>query len=287
MKKYPVHIFVMASFLSFADFLFAQCSDAGVCQFGSLSEHEEEKDIKVSLEYTNGYSGKDEKVSFNTISLSAQYRIWAGSELNIQFPYNLISGPRGDVNGAGDLIASWTQNIFTGESSVLNATLGAKFSTGDENKAPDLPQIYQPGLGSNDIIFAIDYLYDRLGFGFGYQIAGGRNEKEGIRLKRGDDLLVRALYKFNLNQVSIIPQLMFIKRLSESSILDQNSAGETFIDIDQSDQAQLNLVLQIQYPVSEELSLFMEGAAPFLKREVNIDGLTRAYTVSAGVRFTY
>lgn len=167
----------------------------------------------------------------------------------------------------------------------LDATIGVRFATGDENKEPLLPQIYQNGLGTNDVIFAVNYYYDKIGFGAGYQLAGGRNDNAVTRLKCGDDLLIRTSYLFSLEDFSIIPQLLFIKRLSKSSILDTNSTNESFIEVDKSDQSQLNLLIQLQYEMSRNFALIADGAIPFINREVNVDGLTRAYTFSLGAKY--
>src|SRR5690606_20879719 len=103
------------------------------------------------------------------------------------------------VNGLGDLILSWTQNLFTSDLNSLNASVGIKLATGDENKSPDLPQVYQPGLGTTDFILAVDYQFGYVSIGLGYQLAGGRNEKAGLKLKRGDDFIARALYQFSFD----------------------------------------------------------------------------------------
>ena len=266
---------------------FSQCSDAGVCQVGHLLNDEEESDFSFSFSYKNGYSSKDDDVTFHSFQLNPQYELFSGSKLALLIPYNFQSGPGGEANGLGDLILSWSQELFSNEVSSLNASFGLKFATGDENKNSGLPQIYQPGLGSNDLIFTIDYNYDGFSVGAGYQLVGGRNDKEGVKLKRGDDLLVRTSYIFSFDDFIVTPQLLLIKRLSKSSILDLSSSGESYVDVDKSDQLQLNLLAQLQYPVNERFSILAEAAVPFLKREVNIDGLTRAYSFSIGLRFIF
>jgi len=263
---------------------FAQCSDAGVCQVGNPFDGEESKNFSFSVSYKNGYSDKDYDVTFHSIMLTPQYEFFPGSTLAVLIPYNFQSGPGGDVNGFGDVIISWNQELFSNGTSSINSSLGLKLATGDENKNLRLPQIYQPGLGSNDVIFTIDYSYNKFSIGAGYQLAGGRNKKEGIKLKRGDDLLVRTLYVFLFEDFVVTPQLLLIKRLSKSSVLDLNSTSENFIEVDKSDQLQLNLLAKIQYLLSENFSILAEAAIPFLKREVNVDGLTRSYSFSFGLR---
>jgi len=264
---------------------YAQCSDAGVCQLGSVSHGEERKSI-LQISYNNGYSGKDDDVTFHSIHFTAQYSFFAESYFNLIVPYNFQSGPRGNVNGIGDLIVSWNQELISSESSILNVSAGIKLATGDENLEPLLPQVYQPGLGSTDFIFALDYHYENFNFGAGYQLAGGRNDKTGIKLKRGDDLMFRSSYSLLFNSFSLTPQFLFIKRLSKSTILDPGFMGsENFIEVDGSDQSQLNFITSVQYDLTENYAVTFEAAIPFLQRDVNVDGLKRAYTASIGMKF--
>jgi hypothetical protein len=123
--------------------------------------------------------------------------------------------------------------------------------------------------------------------GVGYQIAGERNNNAITRLERGDDFLLRGGYKFFVNDFTFDPQLLLIKRLGKSSVLDPGSSSseDEFVDVEGSDQLQINFLLNSQYALSDQSSLFFEFAFPFLKREVNVDGLTRAYTVALGVNF--
>ena len=124
-----------------------------------------------------------------------------------------------------------------------------------------------------------------MGFGVGYQLAGKRNENF-IKLKRGDDLLVRASYNFLVDEFIITPQLLFIKRLAKSNMFTTNEIAQQFFDVDKSDQTQVNLLTQVQYQINSNYSLFADFAIPFIKREVNVDGLTRSFSASVGVQFS-
>jgi hypothetical protein len=262
----------------------AQCSDAGVCSVGHTMGEDNYHILNLNLGYKFGSSGKEDEVKYHSFQFGAVYNFLEKTSLQLAIPYNIQSGPLGDVNGIGDLLISITHNIINANNSNLDASIGAKFGTGDDN-TDNLPMAYQSGLGSNDILLALNYTYMNLGFGVGYQLAGGRNNNF-IRLERGDDLLVRASYNLILDQIRITPQLLFIKRLAESSVLDTSSTSpaETFIQVDNSDQTQLNFLTTFLYQINENYSLFADFAIPFIKREVNVDGLTRSFSASLGVQ---
>jgi hypothetical protein len=262
----------------------AQCSDAGVCSVGHTLGENSDNILEINLGYKFGSSGKEDDVKYHSFLLSAAYNILEKTSVQMSIPYNIQSGPLGDVNGIGDLLVSVTQNFISENNSSLDASIGAKFATGEDNK-DNLPMAYQSGLGSNDILFTLNYYYNNIGFGVGYQLAGGRNNNV-IKLERGDDLLLRASYNFLLDQFTIKPQILFIKRLSESNVVNSASMApiETYIDVDNSDQAQLNLLTSFQYEINKSYSLFADFAIPFIKREVNVDGLTRSFSASIGVQ---
>ena len=265
--------------------LIAQCSDAGVCSIGHLTEENSDNLLNITASYKLGSSGKDDNVKYHSFQLGAVYNVLEKTSLQLSIPYNLQSGPLGEVNGIGDLIFSVNQNLLLTEKSSLNASIGAKLATGDDNKN-SLPMAYQSGLGSNDFIFAVNYSYEKFGLGVGYQLAGSRNDNL-IKLKRGDDLLVRASYNILLDKFTITPQLLFIKRLGKSNTINLLAMGpiESYIDIENSDQTQLNLLTTFQYQINNNYSLVADFAFPFIKREVNVDGLTRSFSASVGVVF--
>lgn len=265
---------------------FAQCSDAGICQIGGHSmEDEDEILFSISGFYKYGYSGKEDDVQFNSLQLNVNYNLFSNNSIQLLVPYNFQSGPASDVNGIGDLILSLKQNLLTDENSSLDASVGIKMATGDDNK-DNLPQVYQSGLGMNDVLFALNYTYNKLSIGAGYQLSGARNNNI-TRLEKGDDLLLRASYNLSFDQLSITPQFLFIQRLAKSSLLDTASTDEEkFVEVDNSDQAQLNFLTVLEYKIDENISLVGDFAIPFIKREVNVDGLTRTFSASVGVSFS-
>jgi hypothetical protein len=262
----------------------AQCSDAGICQIGGHSmEEDSEVLFSISGFYKYGYSGKEDDVQFNSFQLNASYNAFGSSSIQLLVPYNLQSGSAGSVNGIGDLILSLNQNLLRDGNSSLDGSLGVKMATGDDNK-DSLPQVYQSGLGTNDLLFALSYTYDKMSFNAGYQLSGGRNNNI-TRLEKGDDLLLRASYDLAFDQLSFIPQLLFIQPMAKSSILDTTSSQETFVEVDKSDQPQLNFLAVLKYKFADNILLIGDFAIPFLSQETNVDGLKRAFSASIGIQF--
>ena len=262
----------------------SQCSDAGVCSIGGHVIDKESKNLfNISASYKFGSSGKEDDVKYHSFQVGAVYNVLEKTSLQLSIPYNIQSGPLGEVNGVGDLLISVTQNLFSNEKSSLRASIGTKLATGDDNK-DNLPMAYQSGLGTNDFIFAVNYLYDNIGLGVGYQLAVCRNENI-IKLKRGDDLLFQASYSFLFDKFSITPQLLFIKRLSKSNklIVEAMAPMGVYIDVANSDQSQANLLTNVQYQINSSYYVFADFAIPFIKREINVDGLTRTFSASVGV----
>ena len=285
MRKLFVVLIILISSGFYTSKNYAQCSDAGICQLGAHLTEGEKELFNISGAYKYGYSGKEDDIKFHSFVLDGSYNLLAKSSVQFLISYNIQSGPAESINGIGDLIISWNQQLFSDENSSFSASLGAKLATGDDTK-DNLPQKYQSGLGTNDVLFGLSYTYDKISVGAGYQLAGGRNDNIQ-RLERGDDLLLRASYQLSFDQFSIIPQLLFIQRLAKSTILDTTSTDEeSFVEVDKSDQAQLNFLVKLEYEISKNISLVGDFAIPFIKREVNVDGLTRAYSASIGVTFS-
>jgi hypothetical protein len=287
-KSFIASAFLMAvNFCSFDGY--AQCSDAGICQLGGyLTEGVKKEMFNFSALYKYGYSGKDDDVLFHSFMLDGSYNFLDNSSVQVLIPYNIQSGPDGNVKGIGDLILSWNQRLFSDEYSSFNASLGIKLATGKDNK-DNLPQVYQSGLGTNDVLIGINYQYDKINVGAGYQLSGGRNNNL-YKLQKGDDLLLRASYEFELlpDLISITPQFLFIQPMARSSILALSSTGkEIFPEVDKSDKPQLNLLTELEYKIDNNLSLAGNFAIPFFKREVNVDGLTRAFSASFGLMYSF
>jgi hypothetical protein len=265
---------------------FAQCSDAGVCQLGFEHEESTNKNFDAGLSYSFGSSDKDDDVKFHSVKINFSYQPFRNTKLTVILPYNMQSGPLGDVSGIGDLILSFTQNIFSDRIQSASFTFGGKIATGDDSQK-NLPQIYQSGLGTNDLLIGLNYTNRNVMLGLGYQVAGSRNNNSVTRLERGDDFIARGSYIFEFEDFNISPQLLLIKRIGKSSVLDLTVAEEKFIELEDSDQLQINFLVSTDYSLNKDMKLIAEIAFPFLKREVNVDGLTRAFSAGVGISYLF
>ncbi|MCZ7555828.1 MAG: hypothetical protein M5R41_05435 [Bacteroidia bacterium] len=269
--------------------LSAQCSDAGACSIGG-SMHEQESDAakhSLTLRYGYGQSGKTDELRFHALQLEADIQILTHSSLGVRLPWTKVEGPRGSASGIGDLLLIWDQQLWTADDIALHAQGGVKLATGEDN-AEALPQSYQPGLGTNDLLFGLSLAYSRWHVAAAYQYSPGRSANAITRLRRGDDIMLRGGYATDISDMHVGIELLAVKRLSLSSVLDATAeGGEIFLDVPGSDQFQLNLAAQASLPLSDVLSVLAHTAVPLLKREVNVDGLTRALTVSAGLRMHF
>ncbi|RPI64944.1 MAG: hypothetical protein EHM44_02185, partial [Ignavibacteriales bacterium] len=109
--------------------LIAQCSDAGVCSVGHTMDEDSDNIFNLNVGYKFGSSSNEDDVKFHSFQLGAVYNVLEKTSLQMSMPYNVQSGPLGDVNGVGDLLISVTQNFISHNNSSLDASIGAKFAT--------------------------------------------------------------------------------------------------------------------------------------------------------------
>lgn len=288
--------FSLVIILSAASLAYSQCSDAGICFLGKKSKGEIKENLSIiSLGYQYGYSGKDPDINgalndltFNSIILSADLSITKSSRLSLSIPYTLIEGPLGSNKGIGDLSVLYNHTFVIKKIHNLTFSAGGKISVADVNTNDSLPQRYMPGFGTNDLIAGASYNYSFYTVSVAYQKPFGRSSNFRTRLKRGDDIMFRAAYSQPFGKVNIKAELITIIRLQPSSILGSNvPAEESFVEIEGSNEPQVNLLASVSYQLSKNFLLTGEAAIPFLKRDYNFDGLKRVFTAGASVSYTF
>ncbi len=261
----------------------SQCSDAGICSIGNRPVQQR---LQLALDFGFGASSSPDDLTFYSITGSAFIPIFDRSYVTVMLPFNRQSGPLGATSGIGDLTAVWTQ-VLSETDSQLKLNVGVKMSLADVNSGM-LPQSYQSGLGTNDLLAGISFEPGEWRFSIGYQLSRGRSENRHSRLKRGDDLLISAGYGAQFGRLTAAGEILAIKRLHESNILmTPGQPVPIYGDVPGSDQFQINVVGRISYPLMESARARGSVAFPVLKRDINIDGLKRSLSLSLGLEHEF
>ena len=275
--------------------IYSQCSDAGVCVIGKhVSSEFLIMKNNISFGYTYGYSGKEadqngdiNDISYGTLRIEGDIEIYKGLRVNATIPYTFITGPLGENHGIGDLAATFSKMFTIKKKNQLTFFLGGKFATGKVNSDDSLPQRYMPGLGTNDIIAGAMFLRENYYFGIGYQKPFGRSANTETRLKRGDDVFFRAGFTEQFNKVRVKAEILTILRIQNSSVLASATPEETFVTVDGTNEAQVNLLASAIFTPSENVSLSAIAVIPFLQRNYNFDGLKRTLTISGVISYNF
>jgi hypothetical protein len=275
------------------DVLYSQCSDAGVCIIGkNINSIKIKKQNYVSFNANYGSSGKQSDIngllndiSVISITLDANFALFNDFNINASIPYKFINGPLGENNGIGDI-----QLIFSKKIKIkkldFSFYLGGIISTGRVNTKDSLPQRYMTGLGTNDIIAGAIYTGKNYLFGAGYQKSFGRSSNYITRLKRGDDVFFRAGFFEQFNKIFIKAEILTIIRINRSNVLI-SSNPESFTEIYNSNETQVNLLASLNYSVTDNTDISINSALPFLKRDYNFDGLKRKFSLGVGVIYKF
>lgn len=272
--------------------VFSQCSDAGVCSVGGHTD--ETPSNSISLSYILGRSGKPESVTFHTVNLSGGFSLGEGYQVDLNLPFSTQAGESFSTSGLGDLSLIASKKHEISKNISLLFSLGFKLPTGAVHLKNDAPQIYQSGLGTFDFLAGAGFIYKQFDFLIGFQIPFGRSENKDTRLQRAPDLMIRGGYSYPFGESAVKLELIGLKRLGLSSRLYISApwssfigGTESFVDVDGTDQTQLNLGLGYGTKISNRVKVDIYGAMPLLKRDNNIDGLKRAFTLSVGVGYLF
>ncbi|MCI0448167.1 MAG: hypothetical protein L0Y79_00075 [Chlorobi bacterium] len=294
MINYAFALVVIVS-LSLPYKIISQCSDAGVCTLGKPhTKHSKQNTSSITFGYVFGSSGKDNDINsalndltFSSLKLEADLDILKNTRLLMSVPYTFVNGPLGEVNGLGDLTIALTRSFVIEKSHTLSFTLGGKPRTGRVNSDDSLPQRYMPSLGTNDLLVGASYSYTNYNVAVAYQKPFGRSPNYITRLKRGDDLLLRAGYNQQFGKVNAKAEILTILRIQPSSVLADTIGGENFVEVDGSNEPQVNLLAAVNYLLSSNIAISGEAALPFLQRDYNYDGLKRSFSFSVSIAYLF
>lgn len=262
----------------------AQCSDAGACAAGRAPVG---PGSHLAFSYQAGSSGASDGLDFRGFRLDASLSLGARARLSLALPFVKVEGPLGRVEGLGDAVLLVEQVLFRNETWSLSAQVGSRLATGRDDADPTLSQAYQTGLGPADWITGLRARVGDWDAGLVYQKAGGRSANPRTRLKRGDDALAWAARGFAWGGTRLTFKGLAIQRLAKSSVRDAEGGPEAFLDVPDSDRLQVNLGLEVSRPWTRRLAWTGRVEFPLLSRPSNVDGLKRAWSVSAGVAWTF
>jgi len=291
-----IYVVTFVILFSGSRLIFSQCSDAGICVLGKRHKSEIKENLNsISLGYRFGTSGKDRDLNgaandlvFNSAVLDADLYISPKSRLNLSIPYTITEGPFGTKSGIGDLTILYNYSFIIKKKHNLTISVGGKATLGDVNSNDSLPQRYMPGLGTNDLIAGATYSIHGYSVSAAYQKSFGRSANFVTRLKRGDDFLFRTGYFQQFDRLNIKAEILTILRIQKSSILaSADSTGETYIDVQGSNEPQVNLLISVGYNIDKNFSIIGYAAIPFLKRDYNYDGLKRTFTAGLSVGYLF
>jgi hypothetical protein len=315
-KKYILFL-VLAGFFPFK--VQSQCSDAGVCSLHS-NDHGIFRRSGIGADYLNGYSGEDDSIRYESVKVAGYY--WFNRQINIGavLPLNRQTTKNGSrIQGIGDLLLvldylindhpgdltiSGDNSLLTGTFEATSIQLGGKFATGAVNQA-NLPLRYQNGLGTNDLLLGViysaanpqKYNYDLFQAGFTLQIPFGIAGNKYDSLQRGIDLLGRIGYqypiiqKFGLKSEALVIWRMTKSKLHSTVVLTPENSPDpieeaNIIPIDDNG-LQVNISAAATYNYQEDIYFETGFTIPLVKRNNNIDGLKREYTLYASANYHF
>jgi hypothetical protein len=267
----------------------SQCSDAGIMIIGQHNPEvlSHEHPDKVKLDYNIGYSGSDGgDIVYNKLIASTDLVLFSSTRLEAALPLVFNTGPTGTTGGLGDAIAVITTYIPLHKLGVWGISLGGKFATGSTTQN-DLPQSYQPGLGSNDLLFGIGSNVGAANVYFAYQKPYGRSKNQLTQLKRGDDIMLRFGYGLPVDKTILQAEFIAVKQLQNSSVIVPGSDPVNYTEVDGTNQLQIDLTGRVWYNINTKFRFEAYVSIPLLKRDFNFDGLKRTFSVSASFAYIF
>lgn len=262
----------------FSSRAYAQCSDAGVCSVGGGGVKS-----RTPVATFGGGFGSSDQGSFTYYDLGVGLTVPIGTtmEASCSIPFRSTKGPSGSVSGLGDLLVTVGTEVFEREAVRVRVDAGVRIATGAVDRE-GLPQAYQPGLGTNDLLVGVAVVGETWNAGFGYQWSPGRSDNATDRLQRGDDLSLRGGLLIPGAPWKLTAELIAIQRLRRSVVQRIGPvpllSGPVDVEVADTDRLQVNAILRASVEVTEALSLHPQAAFALLKRPVNLDGLTRSFS---------
>jgi len=279
--------------------LYAQgCSDAGFCTIPLRPAAASKNNIQTELAYLQG----EENTSLANLSVSYSRQLSKKLQWDNKLVLAYVNGNYGSVLNLGDFYSTVRYGIKTPSGKMVHLLGGVKLPFNQSNlkiRNVSLPMVYQTSLGTYDLILGTAFAAGKLDMNVAFQlpvVQQNRNSfiKEQAPLagefpttnlfRRKADVLWRVGYPFKSKTAkwSFNPNLLAIYHLGEDSY--ENVFGKRE-NIKGSSGLTLNANLQIGYRISQQQSLQLSLATPFVVRDTRPDGLTRSFVASVSYQF--
>lgn len=234
----------------------------------------------ITLNYMLGGGDSKSNLSYTSYRISADATLFESTRLWGSIPINTQNGPLGSITGIGDLMLTVEQKFLDIAGIDVSGEISTKFATGSTTSGDSLPQGYQSGTGTNDLLLGVNLGGKNINFGIGYQFIGGRSANELTQLKQGDRFVVHAGYMYRGDKLDLGGDVVATQPLDKASVLNPIEQGEKFIDVLGSDKLQMDLILKGRYKLNESLAFTASLAFPVIS---NNESLYLARTTSAAL----
>lgn len=330
MMRHLLHLLIVLPLLIYHDRASAQgCSDAGVCTAGPIGQPALMQDsavggpkrhyVRLQYSYAIGEQGVAIMQVVPELSIGLTDRL----AIQAKLPYVMADGDLGQNSGIGDLVATASYRFIKQDDRDLTGVLGMRIPTGrfvPESfekatygpTAHPLPMPYQVGLGTTDLLFGLQYRYERISAAIAYQhvlkqdnqstflhrywadVPAAASYFESFALERADDAVLRLQYGVPFGRLILQPGLLGILHMGKDSRLEDPNTLDLILDrpvqrreIDGSEGLTLNLTADLRYQLNSSWWLEASMGSPLVVREVRPDGLTRALVANMGLRFAF
>jgi len=302
MKKILITINLL---LSIAYVAAQGCSDAGFCSIANLRQHGLTANYKqkISVHLTNGIG--DENVYVFTPAIQYDNQLSNRWSLQGKLTGNYASGNLGSTAALGDIYVSATYKITPQKKWKTSFALGLKLPLNDANlKKGNIayPMQYQSSLGTTDLIIGINMTNKRWQFATGWQQPITTRNNNGFlpsfwsnaaakafaptnQFGRKGDVLLRASYiVIPTGSFTLTTGLLGIAHLGEDTYIN---GGSQSTSLKGSNGVTLNGTVAAWYKAGKRINIGLNIGAPFVVRDIRPDGLTRKFSISPEISYSF
>lgn len=286
------------------------CSDAGVCTIHSitsgLSQASTVTDTKNEIAISTGFAKGERGTNILTTQLEYTHQFKNDLSITGKINYHSIKGELAKTSGPGDLFLSFEKRISGAKKWEKSIFAGLKIPFGNDNikkNSLGLPMVYQPTLGTTDLLAGVNISSRQWGVALAYQqpLTGNNNNSflvaqyppgnvalkypSSNKFNRKSDLVARIVRNFNTkNRWTFQPGLLGIYHTGTDQYLDETGNKKIIAG---SQGLTVNALLNLQIRTGNKSNLTFSSGTPLVVRSVRPDGLTRKFVLSLEYAFRF